>query len=537
MKYIVQHASFILDFLAAPVSFKDVSKNLPLQDIPMAFHAEYMRWNEEFLNPIPPEAYETLDECFFQRWTDIYVKHFQNKESPVCPIEYFASSETTERQKYELVLEEYWTSMIREAGVDEEDVSATRITNNKVRSTVIKAMPAKLMALKHGLMELLYPDRLMRFYPVPNKIFMYVLGEQLKSIEGAITEVSVKQSIASETCLPTTHHNQLTMWIEPLASLGIDRVPSMWHDQFRTLDNFVSIKFGATNINQVSSTVWRQITHTVLTDRQIHSYLLSHRRSTLLAMNNYSKLALQQVNIDSDSLKDPEFRKTVGSFIKDSRDVLLRGHHVSNIVIKLPTMAPMPSRENLSADQAAFLEVVESAFRRTAYPWLDVNNIKKSETVMKKLSVLYKSDRAREALLATKSAWQVRTFLKGQLDAWSKKADLEEWSWPDEINKKPTRDSENPALDMLEGPLLIDKKESIGNTNARLTAYVDLHTKNHRKMQRIAQLALSEGLGLGSSNKAIPEVRESLEALLAVDITSHSKHTHADHSTDPQKIL
>ena len=37
MKYAVQQIEFILDFLAAPVEFKDMSKNVTLEEIPKAF--------------------------------------------------------------------------------------------------------------------------------------------------------------------------------------------------------------------------------------------------------------------------------------------------------------------------------------------------------------------------------------------------------------------------------------------------------------------------------------------------------------------
>ncbi|KAG6370109.1 hypothetical protein JVT61DRAFT_12405 [Boletus reticuloceps] len=56
--------------------------------------------------------------------------------------------------------------------------------------------------------------------------------------------------------------------------------------------------------------------------------------------------------------------------------------------------------------------------------------------------------------------------------------------------------------------------ETIGNQNARLQTYMQLRERNHRKMQHITRLALSEGLGLGLSKQAVPEVREKLDALL-----------------------
>jgi len=260
-------------------------------------------------------------------------------------------------------------------------------------------------------------------------------------------------------------------------------------------------------------------------------------------MDSYCTLAPQQVEIDTASLSLSEFRTLVATFIKDSRAVVLKKEGSSgNSLITLSTLAPMPSREELTPEQGAFLEVVESSFKRTAFPWLETSNIKKVDTLMKKLSTLYQSDRAREELLGTQSAWDVRTFLQSQLDEWMQEKKLGAWSWADGIDKQPRRDPRtNPALDMLEGPLMIDDKESIGNSNARLHSYTELRIQNHNKMQRIARLALSEGLGLGSSKQAIPEVRKSLEALLTVDVMALSEHTHTRandrNPADPQEIL
>ena len=104
-------------------------------------------------------------------------------------IEFFASSEQVEENQYNSQLLEYWEKVIMEAEVNCE-VLLKRISTNHVADTIIKTMPAKLKALKHGLMELLLPGRLLQYYPIPNKVFLYSLGEQLKSIQGSIKEVS-----------------------------------------------------------------------------------------------------------------------------------------------------------------------------------------------------------------------------------------------------------------------------------------------------------------------------------------------------------
>jgi hypothetical protein len=132
-------------------------------------------------------------------------------------------------------------------------------------------------------------------------------------------------------------------------------------------------------------------------------------------MDNYIKLAVQDTEINPNLKKDKDFSSMVNKYIKDSRKLLLAMDNITaasgNAQIQLTTMAPMPSREHLSVDQGALFEVIHGAFTKTAFPWLDVSKMKHVETLMKKLRVLYVSDRARLDLLATKSAWKVRMFL------------------------------------------------------------------------------------------------------------------------------
>ena len=64
----------------------------------------------------------------------------------------------------------------------------------------------------------------------------------------------------------------------------------------------------------------------------------------------------------------------------------------------------MQSKEELSTDQSTMLGVVYFAFTRTVYPWLIAANVKKISTLMKKLVLLYQSDRAWNELLATDNA-------------------------------------------------------------------------------------------------------------------------------------
>lgn len=246
-------------------------------------------------------------------------------------------------------------------------------------------------------------------------------------------------------------------------------------------------------------------------------------------MENYIKLAVQETDIDSDLIKDGNYRNMVNTYIKESRQQVLKNDGITaetgNAQIELTTMAAMPSRENMSMDQAALFDLIRLVFTRTAFPWLVTSRMKHAETLMKKLYVLYVSDRAREDLLATQSSWQVRTFLQSLLDGWMAQKGLGPWLWLDGVNQQPMRNiNVNPALDDLEGPLKIGKDETLGNQNARLQSYLELRADNHRKMQRIVQLTLSEGLGLGFGKEAIPEVLASLKDFLKV-----RKHTLSEH--------
>ncbi|KAI5989953.1 hypothetical protein EDD15DRAFT_2198313 [Pisolithus albus] len=49
-------------------------------------------------------------------------------------------------------------------------------------------MPAKLKAMQHGLMAKVHGDKFLSFFPVPTKLLLHTLGEQLKSRQPAIRE-------------------------------------------------------------------------------------------------------------------------------------------------------------------------------------------------------------------------------------------------------------------------------------------------------------------------------------------------------------
>ena len=113
------------------------------------------------------------------------------------------------------------------------------------------------------------------------------------------------------------------------------------------------------------------------------------------------------------------------------------------------------------------LDVVYSAFTRTAYPWLIAANVKIG-TLMKKLILLHQSNRARNELLATDNAWSVRMFFQSQLNTWMvENGQPVEWKWSDEIDIQLIKgEEEELPMDIMDGPLEIEAQETIGNKNA-----------------------------------------------------------------------
>ncbi|KAF8549928.1 hypothetical protein OG21DRAFT_1525490 [Imleria badia] len=242
-------------------------------------------------------------------------------------------------------------------------------------------MPAKLKALKYSLMEVLHPNHLLAYYPVPNKVLLYILCEQLKLVANTIKE------------------------------------------------DFFTVKFGAQDMSM------------------IYNYFWMHHQSILIAMESYIKSTVKDVHIDKDALNGKEFKKVVNQYITNSCAKVLEMHinaHTGPSLIMLPTMASKPSTEELTMQQSMLLDIIHSLFLRTAYPWLEAAKMKKVETLITKLAEVYKSNRPREVLLGTTSAWQARMFLQTQLDIPMKAKTLGTWTWADGINKQPKSNAEKP---------------------------------------------------------------------------------------------
>lgn len=245
-------------------------------------------------------------------------------------------------------------------------------------------------------------------------------------------------------------------------------------------------------------------------------------------MNSYVKLARSKAleRLDQPLLQRKDYVDTITRLIKDSRILLLKRPEITketgNSMLRLPELVDV-SNDDFETVQTNMIALVSNALCHTAFPWLDAKNVKKPVTLMKKLVTLFVSFTARKDLLATECAWQMRTIMntviKKYLQKSSKKGD---WSWYDEYDKQPTV---SHPLDVMEGPLELDRDESLGNQSARLATYLQLRENNHKKMRQIAKLALSEGLGLGFGNKAVPQVLTKVEELLDVSIHTQLSQT------------
>lgn len=247
-------------------------------------------------------------------------------------------------------------------------------------------------------------------------------------------------------------------------------------------------------------------------------------------MNNYLELAQKKAKSEMDmkELNDKEFRKTVFAYIKESRNLLLKNHpHLApkkkdsnddegpSQPLTMPEMASLSKHAcDDSQDQNDLLYIISSVFSYTSFQWLDAKNIKKPDTTMKKLIPLYTSYKARKDLLATEPAWTIRKKVQTIIKASMTRNKVQgSWTCYDDYTKQPIDDN---SMDITEGALALNKSETVGNQGARMQAYLKIRQENHRKMQRIASLALAPNLGLGYDGMAIPEVLNDVNQLLNV---------------------
>ncbi|KAI6043390.1 hypothetical protein EDC04DRAFT_2600254 [Pisolithus marmoratus] len=190
MIYISQCCSQILHFLATPIEFMDVDPETPDNQLDDAFLTKFNLVKAEFEKSLPLSACQVLDKRYFKDWTDIYVKMVgsSEKEDQLAPIEFFGSMQEDEAQKYSRYMSKYWNAMVVHA---EREQDSTIYVPRDVSTHLIKnSMPIKLKALCHGLMGKFLGDKFADQFPVPTKVLMYTLGEQLRSIEPAIREAT-----------------------------------------------------------------------------------------------------------------------------------------------------------------------------------------------------------------------------------------------------------------------------------------------------------------------------------------------------------
>ncbi|KAI6043206.1 hypothetical protein EDC04DRAFT_2960341 [Pisolithus marmoratus] len=379
MIHIIKVSAMILDFLAAPVNFVDVTKDLePGEDISDAFLAQYSSLKAEFNKPIPAEACEILDNKYFSRWTNQYMSQFHKAQDSML-FEYFASNIPQEQKAYQHQLSNYWTTMIREAEAECKEATASSSTDN-VGYRIKMAMPAKLKALQHHLLHRLHPNHLLDQFPIPNKGFLYMLSEQLRYVEAAIKEVAI--------------------WIEPFMLVAVDQKPPLWRDHIHGVEN-----------------IW----HEKLQATKLYKAIFEEHQQSLMAIQNYIKTTEKQLKIKEDLLGKEFCSGAMKQYIQESWSQLLKqgimaskaheGH-----MMTLPHLVDVPAFGDVEADQWDFLIFLFDVLHHTSFPWLDSGNVKKVETLLKKLMLVYISYKIRDAVLATESGWELRAHFQSIID-------------------------------------------------------------------------------------------------------------------------
>ncbi|KAI6103644.1 hypothetical protein F5141DRAFT_1065388 [Pisolithus sp. B1] len=170
------------------VEFNNLPTNTPPQDIEAWFASQYEAISQEFEKPIQLAACQDLNKSYFRHWADTFAKYMTSgdKDNQVPPIDLFASGDTSKYEKYTHAMSKYWEAIIHHAEMEKEGSLCT--PRDPISNIIRLTMPAKLKALQHGLMAKIHGDKFLSFFPVPTKLLLYTLGEQLKSIQPAIRE-------------------------------------------------------------------------------------------------------------------------------------------------------------------------------------------------------------------------------------------------------------------------------------------------------------------------------------------------------------
>ena len=254
MIQVLKDCNVILNFLSAPVKFLGVPDDMANDDIPNAVYEEYKKHGIE-LERIPSlETCELLNEEYFETWTKKYMKHFQearylkSKNTPV--IELFAAMNTEEASEYRKCLSTYYDEVIDHAEMHAQGISPT---SDEPEDLIRLSMPAKLKALKYGVMKKRYGSRVMKHYPVLNKFLLNALSEQLKGVKKVITEVSDDANSGGEMELTSGCFDQIVNWVEPLALLGATQKPPVYKDHLRAVEHFLLNKTSAVDMRKVGT--------------------------------------------------------------------------------------------------------------------------------------------------------------------------------------------------------------------------------------------------------------------------------------------
>lgn len=208
------------------------------------------------------------------------------------------------------------------------------------------------------------------------------------------------------------------------------------------------------------------------------------------------------------------FRGTVLGRVKRYGAYLRKVHSMTaekaEEMLKLPDWEESLEGDAGSEIQDEFIQYVLKTFQHTSFPWLRSDRIKRAETLLKYMKESYPSMLARRSLLATNDAWEVHIQLSQIILKKSK--GNESWKWWDGIVRRPKVEM---YLDLELGAEAL-KKETPGNTAARVAEYLQVREDHDATIQKISKLIFSKGLGMGPDGKAIPAVHEAAQELFSV---------------------
>ncbi|KIO05398.1 hypothetical protein M404DRAFT_9075 [Pisolithus tinctorius Marx 270] len=224
---------------------------------------------------------------YFPMWADAYAKLLASPQmkDDLAPIELFGTIDPSEVNKYSDYMASYWEEIMQ--GVEVEREALKRVTKDPITDMIKMAMPAKVKAICCGLMGKVYGDPMLHKFPIPTKLLVYSLGEQLRSVEPAIKE--------------------MVEWFEPLTVFGLEQRPPMWKDHLRALEDFASTKLGADHIHR------------------IYKLIFATCQAQFLGRNNYLPLALKSSKCDEGkSLSEKTLPGAIDTYIKESHSHLLK---------------------------------------------------------------------------------------------------------------------------------------------------------------------------------------------------------------------